>query len=92
MLTCDVERLDEIDFIDRPDIELPADENGGKDGAHPSESVSMPFKYVKGKDGKPIMPDVRYDMEISSILVLSMTQGMVKLLVEDMDKGIGDLL
>ncbi|KAK3673788.1 hypothetical protein LTR78_006342 [Recurvomyces mirabilis] len=68
-------RLDEIDFIDRPDIELPADENGGVDGAHPSESVSMPFKYVKGKDGKPIMPE-----------------GMVKLLVEDMDKGIGDLL
>ncbi|KAK4575309.1 hypothetical protein LTR86_001162 [Recurvomyces mirabilis] len=77
-LTMHAERLDEIDFVDRPDIALPADDDGGKDGAHPSESVSMPFKYVKGKDGKPIMPEE--------------FKGMVKLLVEDMDKGIGDLL
>ncbi|KAK5701592.1 hypothetical protein LTR97_004407 [Elasticomyces elasticus] len=67
-------RLDEIDFVDRPDIELPGTANGDGPG-HPNESVSMPFKYVKGADGKPMMPE-----------------GMVKLLVEDMDKGIEDLL
>ncbi|KAK3074728.1 hypothetical protein LTR53_002603 [Teratosphaeriaceae sp. CCFEE 6253] len=67
-------RLDEIPFVDRPDIELPETANG--DGAgHPNESVSMPFKYVKGSDGKPVMPE-----------------GMLKLLVDDMDKGIDDLL
>ncbi|EMC97514.1 hypothetical protein BAUCODRAFT_23790 [Baudoinia panamericana UAMH 10762] len=67
-------RLEEISFIDRPDIELPAATNA--DGSKvPSESVSMPFKYVKGADGKPIMPE-----------------GMLQLLVDDMDKGIEDLL
>ncbi|KAK5116703.1 hypothetical protein LTR62_007377 [Meristemomyces frigidus] len=67
-------RLDEIEFIDRPDIELSL-ENGEGEGKQPGESVSMPFKYVKGEDGKPVMPE-----------------GMVRLLVDDMDKGIGDLL
>ncbi|KAK4549735.1 hypothetical protein LTR36_005036 [Oleoguttula mirabilis] len=67
-------RLDEIPYVDRPDIALPlaADGDGG---AHPNESVSMPFKYVKGADGKPVMPE-----------------GMIQLLVSDMDKGIDDLL
>ncbi|KAK0255329.1 hypothetical protein LTS09_009716 [Friedmanniomyces endolithicus] len=68
------ERLDEIQFVDRPDIELPGTANGDGLG-HPNESVSMPFKYVKGEDGKPVMPE-----------------GMLRLLVDDMDKGIDDLL
>ncbi|KAK0256732.1 hypothetical protein LTR91_000214 [Friedmanniomyces endolithicus] len=67
-------RLEEIPFVDRPDIELPGTANGDGPG-HPNESVSMPFKYVKGADGKPIMPE-----------------GMLRLLVDDMDKGIDDLL
>lgn len=50
-------RLDEIAYVDRPDIELPMAANGDG-GAHPNESVSMPFKYVKGADGKPVMPEV----------------------------------
>ena len=66
-------RLDEIAYVDRPDIVLPQTDGG--DAAHSNESVSMPFKYVKGADGKPIMPE-----------------GMVKLLVDDLDKGISDLL
>ncbi|KAK0947219.1 hypothetical protein LTR29_001503 [Friedmanniomyces endolithicus] len=67
-------RLEEIPFVDRPDIELPGTANGDGPG-HPNESVSMPFKYVKGADGKSIMPE-----------------GMLRLLVDDMDKGIDDLL
>ncbi|KAK5138241.1 hypothetical protein LTR08_003302 [Meristemomyces frigidus] len=65
-------RLDEIAYVDRPDIELPNGEGGA---VNPNESVSMPFKYVKGADGKAVMPE-----------------GMIELLVRDMDKGIDDLL
>lgn len=51
------ERLEDIQFIDRPDIELPStSEDDG--GVTTSESVSMPFKYVKGDDGRPVMPKV----------------------------------
>jgi len=50
-------RLDEIRFVDRPDIVLPMAANDG-DSSHSRESVSMPFKYVRGADGKPIMPEV----------------------------------
>ncbi|KAH9810038.1 putative SAM-dependent RNA methyltransferase [Teratosphaeria destructans] len=57
-------RLDQIPFIDRPEIKL------GE-----MESVGMPFKYVTGEDGKPIMPE-----------------GMVQLLIDDMDKGLDGLL
>lgn len=52
------EQLDEIPYVDRPDIELPAASNNRENEAHPSETVSMPFKYVKGPDGKPVMPKV----------------------------------
>ena len=48
-------RLDEIEYVDRPDIELPNGEGGA---VNPNESVSMPFKYVRGADGKPVMPEV----------------------------------
>ncbi|KAK4496243.1 hypothetical protein PRZ48_012223 [Zasmidium cellare] len=47
--------LDEIEYVDRPDFDVPSQPNGdGKAG--PAETVSMPFKYVKGTDGKPILP------------------------------------
>lgn len=39
--------LSEIPYIDYPEIQL--DEH---------ESVEMPFRYVKGPDGKPVMPEV----------------------------------
>lgn len=39
--------LNEVPYVDRPNIELAE-----------GESVEMPFKYVKGKDGKAIMPEV----------------------------------
>jgi ribosome biogenesis SPOUT family RNA methylase Rps3 len=40
--------LAQVPYVDRPTIQVSA-----------SESVEMPFKYVKGKDGKAIMPEVR---------------------------------
>ena len=39
--------LADVPYIDRPSIQVSA-----------AESVEMPFKYVKGKDGKAIMPEV----------------------------------
>ena len=39
--------LAQVPYIDRPSIQVSA-----------SESVEMPFKYVKGKDGRAIMPEV----------------------------------
>lgn len=41
--------LDQVPYVDRPSIEFSK-----------GESVEMPFKYVKGKDGKPVMPEVRF--------------------------------
>jgi ribosome biogenesis SPOUT family RNA methylase Rps3 len=39
--------LAEVPYVDRPSIQVSS-----------AESVEMPFKYVKGKDGKAIMPEV----------------------------------
>jgi ribosome biogenesis SPOUT family RNA methylase Rps3 len=39
--------LDGIPYIDFPELKL--DEH---------ESTGMPFRYVKGKDGGPVMPEV----------------------------------
>ncbi|KAK6431803.1 hypothetical protein LTR95_012036 [Oleoguttula sp. CCFEE 5521] len=38
--------LGQVPYVDRPNIEIAE-----------GESVEMPFKYVKGRDGKPIMPE-----------------------------------
>lgn len=43
--------LSEIEYIDNPELKI--DEH---------ESTEMPFRYVKGKDGLPIMPKVSYDL------------------------------
>ena len=67
MLTFRVEQLDEIAYVDRPDIEISA----SSDGAGPSESVSMPFKYVEGGDGEPILPDVSFHLFAFPALALS---------------------
>ncbi|KAM0689770.1 hypothetical protein Q7P36_010641 [Cladosporium allicinum] len=41
----------EVPYVDRPSIQVSA-----------AESVEMPFKYVKGKDGKAIMPEGMIDL------------------------------
>lgn len=68
MLTLVAEQLHEILYIDRPDIEIQATSDSAN-GAGPSESVSMPFKYVKGDDGKPILPKVGFTMLAPSLLI-----------------------
>lgn len=49
------QRLEDIRYVDRPDIKLPATESEREGNA--DESVSMPFRYVKRKDGTPVMPN-----------------------------------
>jgi ribosome biogenesis SPOUT family RNA methylase Rps3 len=39
--------LDDIPWVDHPEIKVSR-----------VESVEMPFRYVKGKDGKMIVPEV----------------------------------
>ncbi|EMF08280.1 DUF431-domain-containing protein [Sphaerulina musiva SO2202] len=46
-------KLSEIEYIDRPEIPI-TDENGK---IKANETIEMPFKYVKGSDGKPIIPE-----------------------------------
>lgn len=41
--------LAEVPYVDRPDIEVAK-----------GETVSMPFKYVKGRDGLPVLPEVSH--------------------------------
>lgn len=40
--------LKEIPYLDHPELKF-----------NEHESTEMPFRYVKGKDGEPIMPEVR---------------------------------
>lgn len=40
--------LDKVPYLDFPELKF-----------NEHESTQMPFRYVTGKDGKPIMPDVR---------------------------------
>jgi hypothetical protein len=49
--------LDKVSYIDRPDIEI-TPKTSDEEGPSPSETVSMPFRYVKGADEKPVMPKV----------------------------------
>lgn len=54
-------KLEEIEYVDRPDFNVPSQPKAdGKSG--PSETVSMPFKYVKGTDGQPILPNGMLDL------------------------------
>jgi ribosome biogenesis SPOUT family RNA methylase Rps3 len=39
--------LDKISYIDHPELKVDA-----------HESTEMPFRYVKGEDGRPVMPEV----------------------------------
>jgi ribosome biogenesis SPOUT family RNA methylase Rps3 len=40
--------LDKIPYLDFPELKF-----------NEHESTTMPFRYVKGGDGKPLMPEVR---------------------------------
>lgn len=51
----------------------------------------MPFRYVKGDDGKPIMPEVSFCFIPLSFLFADKTQGMVDLIRKDSDKAIDDM-
>ena len=80
MLTCiDTVRLEDIPFIDRPDIELPSASNA-ENGMTSSESVSMPFKYIMREDGTPIMPEVSsiYEDEHRMEVMLTHQLGYVR--------------
>jgi ribosome biogenesis SPOUT family RNA methylase Rps3 len=44
----DGRELDAIAFVDNPELRLDR-----------HESTEMPFRYVKGEDGGPVMPEVR---------------------------------
>lgn len=47
-------KLDEVEYVDRPDIEIRDEEGEVVKG----ETIEMPFKYVKDKEtGKAIMPE-----------------------------------
>lgn len=50
----------------------------------------MPFRYVTGSDGQPVMPNVGI---IHGYLELMLTevQGMMELIKKDSEKGFGDL-
>ncbi|KAK5171219.1 uncharacterized protein LTR77_004363 [Saxophila tyrrhenica] len=59
IVVADRQHLNDISYVDRPDIALPASSGEGEAS---SESVSMPFRYVKGKDGKAVMPKGMLDL------------------------------
>lgn len=40
--------VDKVPYIDHPELKI-----------NKHESTEMPFRYVKGEDGRPIMPKVR---------------------------------
>lgn len=45
--------LDKIPYIDYPELRI-----------NKNESTEMPFRYVAGKDGECIMPDVKFQRDV----------------------------
>lgn len=75
--------LEQIPWIDNPEIKVSR-----------VESVEMPFRYVKGKNGEITVPEVGREILSSFGLVTSLTdnvQGMIDLIKADSEKGFGDL-
>ena len=74
--------MDKIPYVDHPELKI-----------NKNESTEMPFRYVKGSDGKPIMPDVSLLLYKMSIQLKADTfcQGMVELIKKDADKSVNDL-
>lgn len=80
--------LEQIQYIDYPEILI-----------NEHERTEMPFRYVKGDDGEPIMPKVRPGRtshpqrhQFSSHDITDKSQGMVDLIKKDADQGIDDLV
>jgi ribosome biogenesis SPOUT family RNA methylase Rps3 len=57
MTDCALAPLKEIPYLDHPELNF-----------NEHESTQMPFRYVKGEDGKPIMPEVRVWLGLLSFL------------------------
>jgi ribosome biogenesis SPOUT family RNA methylase Rps3 len=72
--------LDQIPFVDFPELKLDR-----------HETTQMPFRYVKGSDGKPVMPEVRKS-HASLPKLTDQYQGMLELIRKDAEKGFGDLI
>ena len=71
MVVQDKIKLDKIPYIDHPELKVDA-----------HESTEMPFRYVKGEDGGPVMPEVSELCLLNSMVGM---QGNSPLIV-----GIGD--
>ena len=76
--------LENVPYLDFPELKF-----------NDHESTQMPFRYVKGDDGKPVMPEVCC-FHVRSIVSMweaadNPIQGMVDLIRKDADKAIDDL-
>ncbi|EAT87533.2 hypothetical protein SNOG_05142 [Parastagonospora nodorum SN15] len=74
----------EISFIDHPELKI-----------NKNESTEMPFRYVKGEDGRPIMPEARKQhllFQLGPRFTDIIRQGMVDLIIKDSEKSLDDLL
>src|SRR5271170_8124168 len=72
--------LAQIPYLDFPELKL--DDH---------ESTEMPFRYVKGADGQPIMPEAGIMRKGKTLNRTDNVQGMLELIKEDADKGFEDL-
>lgn len=80
--------VDKIPWVDHPELKI-----------NKNESTQMPFRYVKGEDGQPIMPKVcapisldHVVFQIHRLCAYLITQGMVELIIKDSEKSLDDLL
>ncbi|KAJ9501474.1 hypothetical protein H2202_003268 [Exophiala xenobiotica] len=71
--------LEEIPYVDFPELKL-----------NEHETTEMPFRYVKDKSGKPIMPEVGSGYLCSTSRLIS-AQGMMDLIKADADKAFDDV-
>jgi ribosome biogenesis SPOUT family RNA methylase Rps3 len=72
--------LEKISYVDYPELRI-----------NKNESTEMPFRYVKGSNGKPIMPEVSPALVLQRYFQINSEQGMVDLIKKDSEKGFGDL-
>jgi len=71
--------LTEIPYLDFPELKF-----------NENESTEMPFRYVKGADGEPVMPEV-FVLCLCAAALADVVKGMVDLIKQDADKAIDDL-
>lgn len=75
--------LEKIQYVDYPEIHI-----------NEHERTEMPFRYVRGDDGQPIMPTVCFALNYRGIEnepFADRFQGMVDLIKKDAEKSIDDL-